>query len=468
MYEGVELNARLRHNLGVVAVEGPRGQSRLAVDQLGDLGIDGLRGDDPPGDDRLPLADAVHPVDGLGLLSRGPAQLRQNDVGGGLQVDPHAGRGERGDHDRYLGVGVERADLALAEGSGLVTADGDRLETALGERLLRDIHHVDVLREEHDLAHGAGQLRGVVGREHGLRLADLAHHGEDVVAARRGLRLLEFRVGDRADEAGAFVGRLRYTDGATVPLQQAGAQRGLGLLDAAPEVVVELDREIRDPLGRQVAGDIHLLAPHDPHVDHGLPRLGEEAEVCGGEPVLLEFGHETRRRLLPVDPAEELPDRPEVFDGVDEGGSGEGDHERVRGPLPDAVSQGEHVLGALGVAVLDEVRLVDDHALEAQGTEPADVPVEHVVVDDHHVGEGIEVLSRAVDDRGRALRSPQLHFPGPVHLHDVGHHHQQRIGAGHLRGEERLRGLAEAGLVGQEVGSMAIARTRHEFCLVIE
>ena len=68
--------------------------------------------------------------------------------------------------------------------------------------LLRDVHDVDVLREEDDLADRALQLHGVVRREQGLRLADLADHREDVVGTRAlrtgalGLRLLELAVRD--------------------------------------------------------------------------------------------------------------------------------------------------------------------------------------------------------------------------------------------------------------------------------
>ena len=50
----------------------------------------------------------------------------------------------------------------------------------------------------------------------------------------------------------------------------------------------------------------------------------------------------------------------------------------------------EHVLGALRRLVLDEVRLVDDHAAEAEVAEPADVAVEDLVVDDDDVGEAVD------------------------------------------------------------------------------
>ena len=42
-----------------------------------------------------------------------------------------------------------------------------------------------MLGEEDDLADVAGELRGVVGRQPGLRLADPAHHAEHVLAVGR-------------------------------------------------------------------------------------------------------------------------------------------------------------------------------------------------------------------------------------------------------------------------------------------
>ena len=72
-HERLELDIRRRVEIPVgSAVERPRGQSGLAVDQLGDGGVDGLRGDDAPGRDRLCLADAVDPIDGLSLFGVRP------------------------------------------------------------------------------------------------------------------------------------------------------------------------------------------------------------------------------------------------------------------------------------------------------------------------------------------------------------------------------------------------------------
>src|SRR6478735_11340807 len=73
--EGVVLEGVAGRDLLVAAVEGPGSQALLGVDELGDLRVDGAGGEDAPRGDRLVLADAVHTVDGLLLLGRGPRQL---------------------------------------------------------------------------------------------------------------------------------------------------------------------------------------------------------------------------------------------------------------------------------------------------------------------------------------------------------------------------------------------------------
>src|SRR5207244_7906768 len=110
-------------------------ESGLAVDQLGDPDVDGLRGDDAPGGDRFDLADAVAAVDGLGLLCVGPGQLRQHDVRGDLQVQAYAGRGQRGHHDRDVRVVDEGVDVRLPHGGCLVAADGGEADPLPGEGL---------------------------------------------------------------------------------------------------------------------------------------------------------------------------------------------------------------------------------------------------------------------------------------------------------------------------------------------
>ena len=84
------------------------------------------------------------------------------------------------------------------------------------------------------------------------------------------------------------------------------------------------------------------------------------------------------------------------------------------------------------------------------------MPVEHLVVDDHDVGEAVDGLAVAVDDGGRAVGGPEAGLAGPVHLHDVGDDGQQREGAGGLGGQQGLRGLAETRLVGEQEGAMPL------------
>ena len=413
-----------------------------------------MRRDDAPRRDRQLLTDAVHAVDGLGLLGARPAQLGEHDVGRRLQVEPDTGGRERGHDHGDLGVGVEGVDRILTRLRALVAADRHRLQTLLREVLLGLVHHVDVLGEEHDLAHGSRELRGVVRCEGGFRLSDPANHREDVLAGRGALRLLELGVGDHADEL--VVGGIGLEGAHPVEsVDQTRRQRCLGGTDRSTEIVVELNRYVGDAAGGDVGGDIHLLASHDAHVDHGTPRLREEAEVGGGEPGLLELVHEGGQRLLVIDPAEELPDSPKVLDRVDQRRTRERHQEGLRVGGPDAARQREHVLGTLGLQVLDEVRLVDDHPLEAEPTEPADVAVEDLVVDDHDVAEGIHVVAVAVHNRCRAAGGPQTDLASPVGLHDVGHDHQQGIRVGCGGGQQRLRRLAEPRLVRQEERAVA-------------
>src|SRR5439155_7376671 len=133
-----------------------------------------------------------------------------------------------------------------------------------------------------------------------------------------------------------------------------------------------------------------------------------------------------------VDPAEELPDGPEVVDVVDQRGAGEGHQQRARGAGPDAFGELEDVLRTLRGLVLDEVRLIDDHAAEAEVAEPPDVAAEHLVVDHDNVGETVDRVPVAVDHGGRAVRCPQGSLACPVDLYDTRYDHQQRIGVRRL------------------------------------
>ena len=242
-----------------------------------------------------------------------------------------------------------------------------------------------------------------------------------------------------------------------VALDQAPGEILLGRPDRAGVLVVELDRDVGDAAGRDVLGDVDLATAHDAHVDDGLARRGVERVVRRGQVGLLQRLHQTRQRLGVVDPAQELPDRAEVLDVVDQRGAGERHQQRAGGPGAEPLGELEHVARALRRLVLDEVRLVDHHAAEAERAEPADVPVEDLVVDDDDVGEGVDLAAVTVDHGGAAAGRPALGLAGPVGLDDVGAHHEQRVGVGGLRGEQRLRGLAEAGLVGQEEGAVPLS-----------
>ena len=101
-----------------------------------------------------------------------------------------------------------------------------------------------------------------------------------------------------------------------------------------------------------------------------------------------------------------------------------------------------------------------------KAAEPADVPVEHLVVDDDDVGEAVDRVTVAVDHGGAELRCPQAGLTGPVGLDDVRHDDQQRVGVRCLRGEQCLSGLAQAGLVGEQEGPVAGLGRRDDLGLV--
>ena len=126
----------------------------------------------------------------------------------------------------------------------------------------------------------------------------------------------------------------------------------------------------------------------------------------------------------------------------------------------------QDVLGALGLLVLDEVGLVDHHRAEAELPQPADVAVEDLVVDDHDVGEAVDVVAVAVDHGDLAVGRPDRGLARPVGLHDVGDDGEQRERVGGLRGEQRLRGLAEARLVGEQEGAVPVGRGLDQLGLV--
>src|SRR3954465_12184826 len=75
---------------------------------------------------------------------------------------------------------------------------------------------------------------------------------------------------------------------------------------------------------------------------------GVEAGGGGGQAGLLQRVHQLAERLRVVDPAQELPDRPEVLDVVDQRGPGQGHQQGPRDAGPDALGELQHVLRTLG------------------------------------------------------------------------------------------------------------------------
>ena len=148
------------------------------------------------------------------------------------------------------------------------------------------------------------------------------------------------------------------------------------------------------------------------------------------------------------------------------GRAGERHHQRPGHPGADPVGKLAHVLGPLRAPVLDEVRLVDHHPAEAVVAEPADVPVEHLVVDHHDVGEAVDLVAVAVDHGHAAVRGPEPDLARPVGLHHVGDDDQQRVGVGRLRGEQGLGGLAQSGLVGEQERAVPGGGRGHQLRLV--
>ncbi len=93
--------------------------------------------------------------------------------------------------------------------------------------------------------------------------------------------------------------------------------------------------------------------------------------------------------------------------------------------------------------------------------------VEDLVVDHHDVGEAVDGVAVAVDHGGGPARGPEVGLAGPVGLHDVRDDDEQRVGVDGLGGEQRLGGLAQAGLVGEQEGAVAGRRGGHDLRLVV-
>ena len=255
------------------------------------------------------------------------------------------------------------------------------------------------------------------------------------------------------ERSGATVGQRLL-----VPGHQAPGEVALGRADRARDLLVELDGQIGGATGRDVGCNIDLAPTDDAHVDHALAGCGIEPRVGRGQPGALEGVHQVGERLALVDPAQELPDGAEVVDVVDQRGSGQGHQQRTGGAEPDALGKVEDMLRPLRVLVLDEVRLVDDHAVEPEVAEPSDMAIEDLVVDDDDVGEAVDGVTVSVHDGGLAVRRPHVGLARPVGLHHARHDDQHRVGVRGFGGEQRLSRLAQARLVREQECSVARRR----------
>ena len=288
------------------------------------------------------------------------------------RLRPDAGRGQRADRDGDVGVVHEGVDVLLPRRRRLVAADRGEADPALGEGLLGDVHHVDVLGEEDDLAGAAGELRRVVGGEAGLRLADAPHHAEHVLVGssswwrpcapawrsgargrgrcpRRRGRTCGSRARSRTATPAGGRARARPPGSSGRPSRRArrGGRRCGG-------------RGCRRP--RRPCGDGRCRGRSRscgrPGRTRGRPASGpvsSSASISSAsgflssiQPRNCQMARKSSMSLISGVPVRA------ISSGAADAG-------------PDALGELQHVLRALGGLVLDEVRLVDDHAAEARG-----------------------------------------------------------------------------------------------------
>ena len=247
-----------------------------------------------------------------------------------------------------------------------------------------------------------------------------------------------------------MIGVASSRDDAVIALEQSANQCLLCLNDGASRLAIELDRNVSDTPGRNIFGNVLFATSNNTHRNDSFSCRREEARIRRGEAGGLQLGHQFTERLLVIYPAQELPNHAEVFDLVDERSSRQGNQQRVLQTCANCSCNSLNVLGALGLFVLDEVGLIDHHSPKIKFGQPAHVAIENVVVHDKNIAERIELGAVPVNHSGAPLRQPLVNFPQPVRLHHVRDHHQQWESSRNFGGNERLSGLAQAGLIGEE------------------
>ena len=125
----------------------------------------------------------------------------------------------------------------------------------------------------------------------------------------------------------------------------------------------------------------------------------------------------------------------------------------------DGRRQPAHRLRPLGLGVLAVVRLVDDERPRSLARQRPVMRGDHLVVDDRDLGRRRD-RPAPVDHGDGTVGQPALGLALPAELHRGRADHDRRVGAVRLQGGQRLDGLAQSLLVGQE-RSAGLQRVAH-------
>ena len=352
-------------------------EAELLVGRIEEVHLVRISRHQPVDAHELGLADAMAARLGLQIVLRVPVGIVDDDRVGGRQVDAHAARARAQQEEK--GIRVRRA-VAVDGSLPLVAshrpvqalvAEASQLDVLLDQveehRELREEEHTvpllaqvrQELVEQQHLARGGDQVvepRGVIGALEPLRL-DHTLDEERVVAAVAQLHrhVVERRAGARGFRATQEHGAVPLEDRAVAALLEVGdldADEGL-FHRREPEVDIRLGtaQQVRP---KHLGEPLHLRRTL--HVAVLLEKVVELLEGVGLEEVehRPEFSHvilERRARERELHGAVELTQREQC----------------------------------LRIAVLETVRLVDDHVLPAHRLEHLEVRREHLIGRDTHV-----------------------------------------------------------------------------------
>ena len=401
---------------------GDRGDGgALALDEAGHGLVDRVGGQQVPGGDGVALADAVTAVLGLVVHRRRPFELQEGDVGRPGQRDPLGRHAGGADDEAVPGPAIgllEGADGGLAPLQRVLAEEMQRVREAGHHRLL----DLDVAGEHHQWLLGGEEVL-----DPRQRRGQLAAGGQALQGAELGQALRAQGGGDLGVELGE--------------VQRLGAQPGDDVALGQPVLglVVERHRDDHLALGRQLGEDLGLEPAHEAGAAHVpvQPLLGDHAAELAGE---ARAGAE----LLHAPDDAQLRD--ELLGVVEHRGPAQ---RQAQAAGRDGRRQPAHRLGALGLGVLAVVRLVDDERARPLARERPVMRGDHLVVDDRDLGRRRD-RAAPVDHGDGAVRQPALGLALPAELHRGRADDDRRVGAVGLQGGQRLDGLAQSLLVGQE------------------